>query len=266
MSEEKVLKQTDNTEESEEIDLLHIASLLWRKCWIIVLAGILVGAVGFSIAAFFITPQYSSSIMVYVNTSSISLGSASISISQAEISAAQSLVKTYIVILMNRKTMSEVIEKADLDLTYEELIKMIDAGAVDNTEVFSVTVTTDDPYLSQKIAKTISEVLPERVKDIIDGTSMKIVDDAVVNLKKVSPSITKYTAIGLVIGVVLACAVIIVSDMLDDVIRDDSYILQNYDIPILAKVPELLDEESSRYGYYSRYGGRRSTTTTDLDA
>ena len=92
---------------------------------------------------------------------------------------------------------------------------------------------------------------------------MKIVDDAVVELKKVSPSITKFTAIGLVIGVVLACAVIIISDMLDDVIRDDSYILQNYDIPILAKVPELLDDESSRYGYYSKYGGRRSN---DLDA
>ena len=55
------------------IDIMHVLKALWQRAWIIVLAGIIAAGVGFSVAAFVITPQYSSSVMLYVNNSSFSL-------------------------------------------------------------------------------------------------------------------------------------------------------------------------------------------------
>ena len=246
MNEETMIKQKNSDDYDVEIDILHILTMLWRKAWIVVLCGVLVGAICFCVAAFMITPTYSSTVMIYVNNSSISVGSTNITLS--ELNAAQGLVKTYIVILQSRATLNAVAETAGVDYSYEKLRGMINAGAVNGTEVFSVTVTGDDPYEAKNIANAVGEVLKERVEKIIDGSSMQIVDAPVASNKKVSPNVTKYTAAGIIIGVILSSAVLIVADILDDVIRDDSYILEAYNIPILARVPDLLSEDTGRYG------------------
>ena len=233
------------------IDLMRIFTQLMKKLWLIILAAIIGAGVGFSVASFGIAPKYSSQIMLYVNNSSISLGSTSFSISASELSAAQSLVKTYVVILNNRTTLEKVIDLAKLDYTYGQLSSMISASPVDETEVFTVKVTCGDPYEAAKIANCIAEVLPERISEIIDGSKMEVVDVAVPNTNKVSPSITKYTAVGMIIGLLLACGVITIFVILDNTIQDEDYIVKVYDYPILAKVPDLLDSEAARFNYYS---------------
>ena len=102
----------------------------------------------------------------------------------SDLNAAQSLVDTYAVILKSRGTLEEVIDKAQLPYTYEELSKMVETGAVDNTEIFSITVTSDDPQEATKIANTIVEVLPDRITEIMDGSDVRTVDFAVVPSKK----------------------------------------------------------------------------------
>ena len=235
------------------IDLLHIVKSLWHRAWVIALSGFIAAAIGFSISAYVIPKQYSSSIMLYVNNSSFSLGNTSFSISSSEITAAQSLVKTYSEILNNRTTLERVIDKENLPYTYRELSKMISAEPSNETEIMRVTVVADDPYEAARIAKCISEVLPVRISEIIDGASMEVVDSAVPKLEKISPNITQYTAIGLVLGVLISVIILVISAMLDDTIHDEEYVLQNYDCPILAKVPNLLDSGNNKYGYYYKY-------------
>ena len=247
------------------IDVLHILRTLWHRAWIVVLAGVLAAAIGFSISAFFIAPTYSSSIMLYVNNSSFSIGDTKLSLSTSQLAAAQNLVKTYSVILKNRTTLERVIDKTGVPYTYGQLNGMITAEPANETEIMKVTVTSTDPVEAAQIANCIAEILPIRVSEIVDGASMEVVDSAVPELNKVGPSITKYTAIGLFLGVFLAVAVIAVLAIMDDTIHDEDYILQNYDCPILAKVPNLVNSSGKRYGYYYQYRSRsknKDKTTT----
>ncbi len=236
------------------IDLLHIVKSLWRRMWLIVLSGIIAGTVGFAYSAFAIAPTYSSSVMLYVNNNSISLGNTSISISSSQISAAQSLVKTYGVILNNRTTLERVIQETGVPYTYKQLSGMITSKPSNDTEIMLITVTTTDPYEASKIANCIAEVLPVRISEIIDGASMEVVDSAIPVLTKVGPSITKYTALGIILGAFLCVAILAVLAILDDTIHDEEYILQNYDYPILAKIPDLLNTGNKKYGYSNSYG------------
>ncbi len=241
--------ENSNKQEYYIIDFLHIARTVWHKIWIVILSGVLVGVLGFSYATFFITPQYSSSVMLYVNNSSL-LGNTTFSISSSELTAAQGLVKTYTVILKNRTTLNEVIEKAGVDYTYEEIYAMIKASSVNETEVLKVTVTNDDPYEAAAIANSIAEVLPTRISEIIEKSSMKVVDLGVVDTNKVSPSITKYTELGVVLGALAALILLVIVAIMDGTIHDEEYILKNYDYPILAKVPNLLGASEKNYSYY----------------
>ena len=247
MTDNKITENKVN--EDYTIDLLHVMKSLWQKAWLIVLCGILAAAVGFGISAFVIAPTYSSSVMLYVNNTSFSLGNTNVSISSSQITAAQSLVKTYSEILKNRTTLERVIDKTGVPYTYLELNKMVRAASSNGTEILKVTVTSTDPYEAAKIANGIAEVLPVRVAEIVDGASMEVVDSAIPNLNKVNPSITKYTALGLVIGLLLSAAVLVVLAIMDDTIHDEDYILQNYDCPILAKIPNLLSSGNKHYGY-----------------
>ena len=88
---------------------------------------------------------------------------------------------------------------------------------------------------------------------------MEVVDSAIPNLEKVAPSITKYTAIGMILGAFFTIVVLTISALLDDTVRDEEYVLKAYDYPILGKVPDLLDNGNRSYAYYSQ---RRTTKKT----
>ena len=243
----------NNEDDVIEIDLMHIFETLLSRIWAIIITGVIGATIAFCWAAFMITPKYQSYAMFYVNNNNLNIGSASFSISSADISASQSLVDTYIVILKTRNTLETVIDKADLPYSYGQLTGMISASAVNSTEVFKVTVTSSNPKEAFKIANAIADVLPDKLSEIITGSGAKVVDYAVVNGTKVSPSIRKYTAIGLLVGAVIASAIIVLLDIFDDTIRDDNYLLTTYeDIPTLAVIPNLMSDRSGSY-YYNNY-------------
>ena len=234
------------------VDLIYLFKSLYKRIWAIILSAVIAAGIGFSYAKFFVTPIYSSYVKLYVNNKSFSLGSASLSISPSDITAAQSLLKTYSDILDSRSTLERIKEKSGVDYSWKELSDMIVSTSSNNTEIMKVTVTTEDPYVSSKIANTIATVLPIRIAEIIDGASMEVVDSAVPNLSKVAPSLTRYTAVGFLIGVFLSVVLLSIYILLDDKIYDEEYILEKYDYPILGKVPNLLSTNNKSYSYYSQ--------------
>ena len=258
-----------NTEEFE-IDLKRLVSALINKAWLIgIAAGVFAVAV-FLYTLFFVTPLYESSAMFYVNNSSLSLGEATLSISSADISASRGLVKSYIVIMNTRETLNDVIDYAGVDRTYGQVKKMISAEAVDNTEIFRVTVTGPDPQEAEKIASAIAYILPKRISSIIEGTSAQVVDSAVVPLSPSSPSYTKNTMIGFLAGLVLSAALVILRELMDISIHSEDDISDSCRYPVLASVPDM--EVHGKGGSYYGYGkksaydksGPKKTGQTEL--
>lgn len=242
-----------NTKDYYVIDLAHIVKVVWQRIWVVICVSLLTTAVGFSMAAFIIPPSYSSSIMLYVNNSSFSVGDLGFSISSSELTAAQSLAKTYTVLLKNRTTLERLINEIDTDYTWEDIYDMIESGPVNETEVMQVTVTCGNPYEAQKIANGIARVLPQRVAEIVEGATMEVVDSAVAQTEKVSPSITAYTMLGFLLGAVASVLVLVVIALMDNTVHDEEYVIRAYDYPILAKVPNLTALDNKKYSSYSSY-------------
>ncbi len=240
--------------ETTEIDLLDMIRLLWSKVWVIIIAMLLCGTVAFGGAMVSVAPQYTARAMMYVNNSSLSLNGASITFSSSQLSAAKSLLDVYVIILKSRTTLEEVIEEADLPYTYAELSNMVSAGSVSGTEIFSITATCENPEDAKIIVDTIVDILPDRISEIVDGSSVRLVDRAVLPNLPSSPSNVRYALIGALAGAVVSCALIILSDILNTTVRDEDYLKQRYNIPILAVVPDVYDETKKKYAYAGKYG------------
>lgn len=234
-----------------EIDVIKLLMAIWRRIIVVILAAVLLAGIGYSYARFLITPLYRADVMLYVNNSDISVGNTNVKLSGGDLSTSRDLVATYEVILTSRATINEVARVANVDYDYEALKNMITAGAVDGTEIFRVEVTDADPNEAVEIANAVAKVLPERIATIVDGSSARIVDYAVIPSQRCSPSYSKYTAFGGLAGAAIVCAWIVLRELLDDEIHEEEDLTQEYPtIPVLAVIPDLLSRKETGYGGY----------------
>ena len=239
-----------------EIDFKRLLDAVVRKAWLVGIVAVLCAVLTFLGTFLFVTPLYESSAIFYVNNNALSVGDASFSLSTGDISAAKSLVDSYIVILKTRTTLNDVIDYAGVDRSYGELKGMISAAAVNDTEIFEIIVSSDDPLEAEKIANAIAYILPKRISSIIEGTSAKIVDTAVVAGQPSSPSYTLNTMIGFLAGLLVSVVVIVLREVFDISIHTEDDIQQCCAHPVLAAVPDMT--APSKGGYYG-YGEKRRT-------
>lgn len=242
-----------------EIDLLKLARALIKKIWAVILAAIIGGGAFLGYTMLFVEPEYEANAVIYVNNNNVSVGGTDFVISSSSLTAAQELVNTYIVILNSRTTINKIIDEAGVDRTYKEVKEMMKAAPVDSTEIFEIVVTSTDPQEATDIANAITQVLPNRIADIVDGSSVRIVDYAVVPATHSSPSYVLNTLIGMVLGMLISAAIIIIRSLQDKFIREESYLSGAYaNIPVLASIPDV-SNASSAYSYKS-YGYEKSPT------
>lgn len=237
-----------------EINLKDVLSMLLKRWWLILIVTILCGALMYMYASYTYVPKYKATAKMYVNNDNSSKNSQIVSISTSDIAAAQALVNTYCVILESRSTLETVIEKAELGYTYEQLLSMIDCGAVNETEVLYISVTCNDAGEAKAIVNAIVRVLPDKISETIDGTSTKTIDEAVEGTL-LSSGISTKTMIGLLLGFVIACVFFFVSDIvINDTISGDEWIIEAYngDIPLLSVIPDVNTAHKHRRGYYYR--------------
>lgn len=244
-----------NGQQETEIDLLKLLKELWKHAWMIVTAAIVGGIAFFLFTLFFITPQYTSYALLYVNNNSVNIGQTKVNLTTGDINAASTLIETYSVILKSRNTLEKVIEEGGLPYTYEQLVQKVSGSAEKNTPVFKIAVTDPDPEMAAIIANRIVEVMQDKntgIAGIVQGSSVSVVDYAVVTTSPTSPSYLKNTAIGMLLGFVITCGIIILRSLMDSTIREEEFLLDKYkDIPVLATIPDLT--EDSHGGYYG-YG------------
>ena len=239
----------------EFFDIGRLLGLLWKHVVLILTCGIIGAAALFMYARAFITPMYQASTLLFVNNSTLNIGSYEFGTTSIYNSA--SYVDTYLQILQSRANMELVIEQSGVPYTYERLRGMVSGAPVNSTGLFRITVTSPNPEEARTLVNLVSTILPDKVAEIVNNSSIKIVDYAVTPHSRVSPNYIRYAGIGLLAGMVLCAGVILLIAYFDDQIHNEDYLLSTYDYPVLASIPDLTSKSSGKYGYYygsSAYG------------
>ena len=268
-----MINNLQNKQDVQEIDLLKLLKVLWSKIWLIVLAAFVGGVAFFLYTFFFITPQYKSSALLYVNNNSLDIGSTKLNITSGDINASSSLIDTYCVILKSRTTLEQARYEGELPYTYEQLRAKVSGSSEGNTPIFKITVTDPNPEMAANICNTVVEIMVDPnsgISGIVEGSSVSVIDYAVVAKSASSPSYTKNTAIGMLIGFVIACGIIILLSLMDSTIREEEFRLEKYkDIPVLASIPDLNEDSTGGYyGYGSSYAraGEKARSAANVAA
>ena len=263
---EQEQKQTDNT-----IDLTQLLQLCRRHIWALILWSVGLALVGWGIANFVISPKYTSSAQILVNQKN---GRNDPNAAYAAQQANMQLVTTYKDIITShvilqdasdrlanpvkvvkkakpakyrttddgrkvlvRKAQPAVIERDGkaYSVSASQLASSISVATQQQSQVFSVSAKADTPEKAKAEANAVARSFRDQIPNIMNINNVTIVAPATNGVQS-SPNVKMFTLAGFVIGLVLTFAVILIREMTNTTVRDDSYLSQELGLTNLGHV------------------------------
>ncbi len=230
----------------EEINLTDLFKYFLNKILVIILITVFCGLIGSMYSVFFQKPMYKSkTTLLLANVSSIDSNASASSVINADITLNQKLVSTYREIITSKRVLKQVIDKLDLDYTYESLKSKITVDSISNTEVISVTVVSPNPEEASMIANEVANTFCDEIVNIYQIQNVNIIDKAEVSENPYNINVLKQTIIYLFIGLVIGCAVVFVIFYFDTTVKSKEEIEKKVGLPVLGIIP--LKKEAHRW-------------------
>ncbi|MCD7757359.1 MAG: hypothetical protein LUH45_04235, partial [Clostridiales bacterium] len=195
---------------------------------------------------YFVIPTYRTYFSAYVNNS-VEVGT-STTITSSDLSASQSLADTAAGVIKSATVLEAAAEQADVGEEYDADV----STSVDSESgIITVYVVTTDPQMSASYARAIADVAAEETSRIVEGSSMQIIDQPKIPTEIYSPSYTRNTAMGLLLGAFLVCAIVVLQELLNDRIQDQAELEARYGISVLGAIPDWSSMgKNQNYSYY----------------
>ncbi len=219
----------------EEIDLVEIFYLMIDNI-VKIVACLLVGAViAFAGTRFLITPKYQATARMYIVSAS---NNSVVNISDLNLGSA--LRADYKELLKSRTLLEDVIDDLDLSeqYTYRNLQSMISVVNPTDTRILNINVTTADPVLSADIANSLVNQAKIYLPDVMKTDEPSIYEYAIVPTSKSSPSYSKNTMIGGLLGALLCMGILIIKYLMNDTILTPDDVYKYFGVQPLAVIPE----------------------------
>ena len=223
--------EVTNIEEDDEIDFGELFFALKRKIWAIVLCLIVGAVIAYSYTAYFMTPLYTSSSMIYIFSKTTTITSA------IDLQIGKQLTVDFEILGKSRPVIEKVIADLELNTTYESLSRTINVTNPTDSRIIKITVVNPDPQLACDIANTLADDLAARVAEVIDTTKPSSVENAVPAQYPSSPNKGRNTALGGIIGMFVAIVIILVRYFSDMSVRDEDDVRKYLGLGTLASIP-----------------------------
>lgn len=246
------LQVVNNDKEEDTIDLGAIFNLLLARIGWIILMGVLVGIVAFVITKFVIVPKYTTSTQILViNENKNAADSAGNGVNFSNIQSSTYLAKDYVYMITSKPVMQQVISELGLqDTSYSALASQISVTTPDDTRILIISVTDEDPVKAKQIADSVRENSIEHIQSVIGTDTVRSIDGdigAVVPTSQSSPNVKRDTILGVLLGIIIACAIIILRYILDDSIKTEEDVHNRIGLSVLVNMPFKNDIEKSLY-------------------
>ncbi len=192
------------------------------------------------------TPLYSSTSKLYVAKRSDE------QVTSSDLSVSTYLARDYAELIADRTVLNTVIERLDLNYSYNSLKGRVSIGNPESTRILTVTVTTHDPKLSMDIAQAIGEVAQEKIVELLNVDYVNIISDAYMPTHPSSPNLESNIGYSMLFAVVVVLITMVILNFFDDKINGISDVEKYLGISVLGSIPYAKSKTGSVYGMRKR--------------
>ncbi len=225
---------------NKEYNIFDIFSMALRRWWVVALCMVIGGSSLYLVTYYLSKPVYKSTGALYVsNVNKSTAPITSDDISLTEIVTSQELLKSAVEVLSTEKFYTRVKEVSKVNYTPSVIKNMVNMSARNETEVLEVSVSSPSPKDSYVILETIIALSKDEIEMVIEGGTIKVLDHAKFSLNYLPRNIGRNSLLGVVVGIIIAMAIIIMIEMLDTRIKSSKDLSDGYEFYILGEIPSI---------------------------
>ena len=176
---------------------------------------------------------YSATVSMYVLVKQENANSNSLS---SDLSASQMVTNDVATLLKSDRVVNETASALGLDS-----LKAYKTSIASSTtsRVLSLEVTGPDAEMAANVANKMADEVSSVAHDVMNVDSVNVVDSAKVPTAPSGPKRPLFMAIGLLGGLFMAVAIVVVSDMLNTKVRDEEELEELLGLPVIGRIPAV---------------------------
>lgn len=225
---------SNDLNEMEEIDLLELFRAVLKYIKLIIVLCIVFGLGGFLGTKFLITPTYTASTSFFLTPQINDSGSLDYNSTMAN----SKLVTNVVNLMTQNNIMSEVAKDVGLE-NASSVKNCITVSNETDTEIVTLTATTEDPKLSKNIANGTVDTFIKTMQKNLNVRNIEIVDKAKLSYVPSGPNAKKNGVLAAAVGFVLGAGYAVLRYLLDNRLRTKEEAEKYLGIPVFCEIPEL---------------------------
>lgn len=176
---------------------------------------------------------YSATVSMYVLIQQDNANSSSLT---SDLSASQMVTNDVATLLKSDRVVNETASSLGL-----ENLKAYKTSITSSTtsRVLSLEVTGPDAQMAANIANKMADEVSTVAHDVMNVDSVNVVDSAKVPTAPSGPKRPLYMAVGLLGGLFVAVAIVVVEDMLNTKVRDQEELEELLGVPVIGRIPAM---------------------------
>lgn len=210
---------------------------LWHSILLIIIASFIGMAAFGGFTYCFVKPEYTATAKLYVYNEK----NDDRYITTGDLTVSKSLVDTYLIIIRSDPVLEQVADKLRgtyPDLTAKKIDGLLTGSAINETEAFYISATSQDRQMATDIVNEIVAIVPDEIIRIVKAVSVEVIEEAKVpDIDDYNWPIARNAFVGFAVGFVLSCGYILLANSMDTTVYGRNEIINNFKIPVIGIIP-----------------------------
>lgn len=214
----------------------RILSMLLRHVKLIILITLLVTIIFYGYSAFFISPTYSSNALIMVqnydsDNVDVNSGYSSGKVNSSDITTSATMANNCVILFQNSPDMTSL-------MSCPASVSLVD----ENNNFIRITATSSNPSQAMKVANDLAYQAEVTFSSVFENGKLSIIREAAYPNSPIAPNVTKNTAYGFIIGLVLAVLISFFIEVIDTTIKPGDDLHKMYEVPVFAEIVDFEQE------------------------
>lgn len=235
LNQKKLSNLLENQEEGENtVNFKDIWKMFKKKLWLVILLTVLFAGISGAISKFLLPPVYTSSSTVFLTPATSESGV----IDYNSINSNQKLVNNVMKLMTQANILAEVSKDTGIH-SQEDLKDILKITNEPNTELVTVSATTDDPKLSKEIVESTVTHFIDMMSANLNVSNIEITEKAKLTYTPSGPNTKRNALIGGIAGCAIALIIIIIQVLGDKRIKSKEDAEAFFGLPVYVELPKM---------------------------
>lgn len=221
------------------MELQQYIQIIRKRLLLVLIVTLSITLLSAIVSYFVIKPSYKATINVLIGENSNKSGEKD---DYNNLLKYQKQVKTYGEFAKTKLVATDVINELKLDMTEDDLVKMITVTPKGDTEFLTISVKSKNAEEAAKIANQLVLSLKKISSEKKNVDNVIIVDSAVAPKHADSPKPLLNTAVAFFLGIMVSVGVIFLLEYLDNTVKDEDDIAKLLDASVIGIIPVMEGE------------------------